>query len=316
MWSLFEKHHISGSYYAGNLPVLGYWGRRHAARIKPMEAWYAQCEAGTLPQVSYIDPFFTLGEEFGNDDHPHADIRLGQAFLSDVVETFVNSRHYQQGALVVTYDEWGGFYDHVDPPRIADHHGTPKDPGGKNDFAQVGFRVPTTIVSPWTATPGAVDHTLNDHASVVRFIADNWGLPHLTKRVQSTNSIERAFRGFKTFDPEPRFTPYVAPLSVAVDAAVHALVDVAKDEVNDPTKLPAIGKIPGTPAWPVPPVFPPEPPPPAPKSANTAEPADGLVKMLEMGWFEKHKIRTDYKLENSFAKSRPALLKEANAPRP
>ncbi len=316
VWSLFDQHHITGSYYIGNLPVLGYWGRRHVNRIKPLETWYAQCEAGTLPQVSYIDPFFTVGEEFGNDDHPHADIRLGQAFLSDVIETFVNSRHYQQGAMVVTYDEWGGFYDHVDPPRIADERGTPKDPGGQNDFAQVGFRVPSSIISPWTASPQAVDHTTYDHASVVRFIADNWGLPHLTRRVQSTNSIERAFKGFRRFNPEPQFTPYVAPLSVTVDAAGHSAKNFVEAEANDPTKLPFLGKIPGSPPWPLPPVFPPEPPPPAPKSAPKPEPIEGFEKALEMGWFEKHKIRTDYKLENSFAKSRPALLKEANAPRP
>ncbi len=314
VWDLFDKAGMSAGYYASNLPVLGYWGRRHVNRIKPIELWYEQCQAGVLPQVSYVDPFFTIGSEFGNDDHPHADIRLGQAFLSDIVETFTNSRHYQQGALVVTYDEWGGFWDHVDPPRIADDRGTPNDPGGKQDFAQIGFRIPSTIVSPWTAKPGAVDHNLYEHTSVVRFISDNWGLPHLTRRVKSTNSIEGAFGGFRRFNPEHTFVPYSAPLSVALDQGEHAVRNFVRDEANDPTKLPSVGKIPGTPPWPLPPVFPPEPPKPGPHAAAD-DPAEGLQEALEMGWFEKLKIRTDYKLEHSFAKSRPELLREANSKR-
>ena len=102
--------------------------------------------------------------------------------------------------MVVTYDEWGGFYDHVPPPRIADDRGTPNDPGGLEDFGQIGFRVPSTIISPWTRGSGAVDHTTYDHASVVRFIQDNWDLPNLTLRSASTNSIEHAFRGFQFRD--------------------------------------------------------------------------------------------------------------------
>lgn len=312
IWSLLDKANITGNYFVGNLPVLAYWGRRHLNRIRHVSDFYARCEAGLLPAVSFVDPFFSVGDSFGNDDHPHADIRLGQAFLSDITEAFTNSRHYRQGAMVITYDEWGGFYDHVDPPRIADDRGTPKDPGGKNDFAQIGFRVPSTIVSPWTKHKGSVDHTTYDHASVVRFITENWGLPYLTKRVRSTNTIEHAFGGFRRFDPEPSFVPYEAPLQLAVESGEYALKTFLRDSTADPTKLPEIGKIPGTPPWPLPPVIPPDPKPAPPH----AEEKEGFEKMLELGVFEKLKIRTDHKLEDSFAKSRTELLREANATRP
>src|SRR5690606_15809626 len=112
---------------------------------------------GQLPQVSFVDPFFTTPNGLANDDHPHAHLRLGQAFISDVVEAFVSSPHYQRGALVLTYDEWGGFWDHVPPPRGRDDRGTDHDPGGDDDFGQLGFRVPSTIVSPWTRG-ATVDH--------------------------------------------------------------------------------------------------------------------------------------------------------------
>jgi phospholipase C len=311
IWTLFDRYDMTAGCYASNLTELAYWGPRHAKRIRTMDSWYAQCDTGTLPQVSVLSPFFTVSE-FGADDHPHADIRLGQAFLSDVTEAFVNSRHYQQGALVVTYDEWGGFHDHVDPPRIADDRGTPNDPGGKDDFAQIGFRVPSTIVSPWTHNGGTVDHTLYEHASILRFISDNWNLPYLTKRVRSTNSIGRAFRGFRQFNPEHRFTPYEAPLSVTTDSAAYAAQKFLSDETTDPTRLPEVGKIPGSPDWPLPPLL----PPPSPSaSAHQPTGAEGLAELRDMGWFEKFKIPTDSKLEDAFLHSRPALIKEANAPK-
>jgi phospholipase C len=311
LWSLYDRYDMTAGYYAGSLADLGYWGPRHVNRIRTMETWYAQCAAGTLPQVSVLCPFVTLSDSFGCDDHPHADIRLGQAYLSDVTEAFVNSRHYEQGALVITYDEWGGFHDHVDPPRIPDDRGTPKDPGGKDDFAQIGFRVPSTIVSPWTHNGGTVDHTLYDHASIVRFITENWNLPYLTKRVRSTNSIEHAFRGFRHFNPEHKFAPYEAPLSVTTDSAGYAARKFLSDETTDPTKLPEVGKIPGTPPWPLPPLVP---PPPAPSSApHDRTGADGLAQLRDMGWFEKYKIKTDHRLADSFLHSRPELLRSCNA---
>jgi phospholipase C len=226
IWTLLEQHNVSSAYYFCNLPEILYWGDRHIAHARHISEYYAAAEAGVLPQVSFIDPWFIGPEGIANDDHPHADLRLGQAFLSDVVEAFVTSPLYRKGALVITYDEWGGFWDHVDPPRLADDRGTPDDPGGEEDFGQLGFRIPSTIVSPWTAKkpPGAgnrVDHTVYEHTSILRFISENWDLGYLNLRHRSTNSIEHAFRGFREFKPEAAFTPYEAPPDLLLEPTIE-----------------------------------------------------------------------------------------------
>ena len=74
---------------------------------------------GTLPHVSFVDPFFagSAGEGPGasGDEHPHGDVRTGQAFMADVVHAFMESPQWKRGALFIVYDEWGGFFDHVAP---------------------------------------------------------------------------------------------------------------------------------------------------------------------------------------------------------
>ena len=279
MWDLYDRFNVSAANYFCNLPELAYWGARHVNRMRHISHYFEACETGTLPQVSFVNPFYNMNQ-FGNDDHPSSDIRLGQAFLSDVTEAFMNSRHYKQGALIVTYDEWGGFFDHVPPPRLPDDRATNNNPGGPDDFGQLGFRVPSSIVSPWTHRPGAVDHTLYEHTSINKFIADNWNLPYLTKRVRNTNSIEHAFGGFRNFSSEPHFAPYDAPLKAWTGAATAALAGTVTN--------------PGVPfSTPVP---------------TTPVDLSGVRKLQDIGWFDKFKIRTDWKFEDSFMKSRPELL--------
>jgi phospholipase C len=261
IWTVLENGGVSSAYYFSNIPEILEWGDRHIAHARHVSDFYAACAAGTLPAVSFVDPWFIAPEGLSNDDHPHADIRLGQTFISDVVEAFTSSSAYQAGALVVTYDEWGGFWDHVDPPRIADDRATPADPGGEDDFGQLGFRIPTSIVSPWTRG-NTVDHTTYDHTSTLRFICDNWGLPYLDlKRLHGTNSIGGAFAGFATHVPEVEFTPYAAPPEVA---AAPYTGDTA--------------------------------------AATTA--VSDLHGLVETGWLDQFPIRTDWRFEDSFLRSR------------
>jgi phospholipase C len=216
IWTHFTAFGVDAAYYFSNLPELAFWGPRHLHHCRHVSEYFAQAATGTLPQVSFIDPWFVADGLPGNDDHPHADIRLGQAFLSDIVQAFLESPAYEKGALVVTYDEWGGFWEHVDPPRLPDERATDADPGGDNDFGQLGFRIPSTIVSPWTRNTNGhrVDHNTYEHTSIIKFIADNWGLPYLTERQAHTTSIEQAFRSFRRFDMDAPFEPY--PLDPAL----------------------------------------------------------------------------------------------------
>lgn len=283
IWTLADTYGVSARYYYSNLPQILFWGERHLSHASPVAEFYAAAAAGTLPQISIIDPWFIGPNGIANDDHPHADIRLGQAFLSDIVEAFGSSPCYRKGALVVTYDEWGGFWDHVDPPQLPDDRATPADPGGQDDFGQVGFRIPTAIMSPWTRTrPGKtsrVDHNVYEHSSVLRFASENWGLPLLTKRHASTTSLGKAFRGFRTFDPDPSFVPYEAPANLVVEPFVE-------DPAGQLEALPV---------------------PIAAPASTPIEPSD-LHRLAELGWFEHFGVNTDLRFEDSFLRSRPDLL--------
>jgi len=100
---------------------------------------------GTLPQVSWIDPNFvdlSVLETNSNDDHPPSDIRSGQSFVLDVYEALLRSPAWENTLLIVTYDEHGGFYDHVPPPSL------PADDEARPEFTTYGVRVPALIVGP------------------------------------------------------------------------------------------------------------------------------------------------------------------------
>jgi phospholipase C len=144
-----------------------------------------------LPNIVYVDPAFRDGSG-GNgvsaDDHPHGDIRLGQAFASDVVHAFIESPQWNRGALFVVYDEWGGFFDHVAPPRVPDARAS-RDPF--EDWGQLGFRIPAMAISPY-ARRGTVSHLTAAFESILKLISYRFGLGYLTTRHRYATNIARA----------------------------------------------------------------------------------------------------------------------------
>jgi phospholipase C len=179
IWDRLAGHDISRTYYFSDLPFLGLWGEKYLPISKPISTFAADAAAGLLPQFSYLDPLF-IGEDQGgtNDDHPHADIRRGQAFLSQIVQAVTHSPKWKNTVLIVTYDEWGGFFDHVPPPRFKDDYVTYP---GEVDHAQAGFRVPAFVLSPF-ARRGVVDHGVHEHTSILKFVEWRFGLQHLSAR--------------------------------------------------------------------------------------------------------------------------------------
>jgi phospholipase C len=137
-----------------------------------------------LADVSIIDPNFIIKnfDKAGvddNDEHPPSNIQKGQAFVAGVVRTLMsNPRVWRKSVLFITYDEHGGLYDHVPPPPAC-------EPGGPNSsgqkFDRYGVRVPLIVVSPF-AKKHYVSHHVADHTSIVRFIANRFGLGALTRR--------------------------------------------------------------------------------------------------------------------------------------
>lgn len=158
---------VDAAYFSVDLPAIALWGPRMIPFAEHIEQYFARAAAGTLPKVVFLDPGFTTG--LRTDDHPYADIRAGQKLVLDYLKAFRDSPHWQRGAFFVTYDEWGGFFDHVAPLRLPDDRATPADPGGEDDFGQAGFRVPTLMASPY-ALEGYVDHRVYDHTSILRFL--------------------------------------------------------------------------------------------------------------------------------------------------
>src|SRR5262249_27569408 len=149
------------------VPITALWGRKYRAISTHVTQFLADCRAGTLPHVAYVDPKFinnTAGTSW--DDHPHADIRNGQAFLATIYHAVVSIAPWPHTILVINYDEWGGFFDHV-PPSAAPIPESDQQAGNEDGLR--GFRVPLFIISPWTPR-GTVGHGLYDHTSVLRMI--------------------------------------------------------------------------------------------------------------------------------------------------
>jgi phospholipase C len=212
IWDRLAAAGVSSRYYFSDVPFLALWGQKYLPVSSPVERFYADAASGTLPAFSYVDPYF-LGEDQGgsNDDHPHADIHRGQAFLSLVAKTLMSGPAWSKTALVITYDEWGGFFDHVKPPRLPDNHDT--GPHGKDDHAQAGFRVPTFLVSPWSR-PGHVGHNFYDHTSILKMVEWRFGLAPLTKRDKAARNLAESL-DFRTARPAP-------DLPVVLDPGPHA----------------------------------------------------------------------------------------------
>ena len=149
-----------------------------AKHIVPLSQYYKDLHNGTLPAVSYIAPS-------GASEHPPGSVQSGMRFVRTVINNLVASPYWTSSAFLLSYDDWGGWYDHVRPPQI--------------DGFGYGFRVPALLVSPY-ARHGYVDHTTLDFTSGLKFIEENWGLAPLTRRDATATSIAGAF----DFNQTPR----------------------------------------------------------------------------------------------------------------
>ncbi len=189
---------VSNRYFYTDIPVSALWGAPGLARSGQVEEYYTRCAAGTLPAVSFVDPSFN-GEEEGTsgDEHPHGDVRVGQAFMSDVVHAFLESPQFARGALFIVYDEWGGFFDHVRPPRVPDVRSSASI---SEDFGQMGMRIPAVLVSPY-AKRNHVDHNIYGFESILALIRYRFGLSPLTTRDRYARNIVRSF----DFESKPNY---------------------------------------------------------------------------------------------------------------
>ena len=180
IWDRLKDAGLTGRYYFSDVPFTALWYDKYLDISAPYAQFLTDAAAGQLPAVSFVDPRFQ-DESSGtsSDDHPHADIRAGETFLAEVYDAVTSSPNWPNTLLVVNFDEWGGFYDHVAPSTA---------PDVSSDTALRGFRVPALVVSP-RARRGAVAHSTYDHTSVLRAIEWRWGLPALTPRDANARNI-------------------------------------------------------------------------------------------------------------------------------
>jgi len=140
--------------------------------VVPNTRFSIDVQNGRLPQVSWLTPPVPLS------DHPPHSICDGQNWLVDTLNTLMRSKYWSSTAVVVTWDDFGGFYDHVPPPHL--------------DLYGLGPRVPAMVISPW-ARRGLIDHDQMDFASVLKFIETIFDLPSLTDRDAKANDMLSAF---------------------------------------------------------------------------------------------------------------------------
>jgi phospholipase C len=204
IFNLMSQAGISNHYYFTDIPFSALWGEAGLSRSSQVQQFYEQAATGTLPALSFVDPSFQ-GEDQGTsgDEHPLADVRVGQAFMADIVHAVMESPQWPNIALFCVYDEWGGFFDHVVPPRVPDLRSSANL---ADDFGQMGFRVPAVLVSPY-ARRGYVDHSIYGFESILKMIRYRFGLPPLTPRDLFANNIAAAF----DFESKPRLEPPQLP---------------------------------------------------------------------------------------------------------
>jgi phospholipase C len=183
---------VTARYYAFDQPFAALYGSRAAPWIHRTEDYLADCEAGTLPNIAFVDPPFLDGgggDGLSGDEHPHGDIRIGQAFMAQMTHAFLNSPQFRRGAMFINYDEWGGFFDHVRPPFVPDSRQSKKL---SKTFGLTGFRIPGVAVSPY-ARRGHVSHAKLTHESILKLISHRFGLGYLNLRHQYASQIGRTF---------------------------------------------------------------------------------------------------------------------------
>jgi phospholipase C len=158
-----------------------------AAHAKPIDEFFSDAQAGTLPSFSLLDPDYSSQSQ----ENPQ-NIVVGEAFLARVVNAVGRSPRWRNTLLIVTYDEHGGYYDHVPPPAALAPDAVPPvvQPGEStyDGFHRYGFRVPSVVIGPY-AKRGYVSHVLYDHTSILAFLERKWNLKALTYRDANANDI-------------------------------------------------------------------------------------------------------------------------------
>jgi phospholipase C len=168
---------VGWKYYYMDIPVLAIVDTLDSeGRLFLFEDFLRDAMTGNLAPVTYIDPGFGY-----NDDHPPHHPIYGQQFIASVYNALAAGPLWDHCLLVVTYDENGGFYDHVPPPTTVDDFAS-------TGFDQMGFRVPTLVAGPYVKQ-NYVSSVTMDHCSVLKHMQNHFGFEALNQRVSAANDL-------------------------------------------------------------------------------------------------------------------------------
>ena len=200
---------------------------KYPGNIVPVQDFLTDLANDTLPAVSYIEPGYNSGldEHPGLDDNvPGANVQVGAQFVSSLIDALMRSSSWKDSAFILTYDESGGFFDHVPPqPAVSPDGIKPIDllpgppPNGPDlcvvgtgptcDFVYTGYRVPLIVISPF-AKKNYVSHTVADYTAWLKLVETRFGLPSLTKR----DAAQMDMTEFFDFQNVPWKTPPSPPV--------------------------------------------------------------------------------------------------------
>lgn len=195
-WKIYVSDYKNGSpvtYFS----MFTYDRAPHTANVVPISQYFSDVSAGKLPDVAMIEG----GYATGRDEHPSdydtpvtGNIQVGSKYVSGIINALMRSPSWKSSVFILSFDEGGGFYDHVPPQPAVSPDGIPPQDlragdvctsGGQNspvcDFQHTGFRVPLLVISPFTRK-NYVSHTVADYTAILKFIETRFGLPNLTAR--------------------------------------------------------------------------------------------------------------------------------------
>jgi phospholipase C len=203
---------LTGAYYFHSEPMSGLFrSDRYDEITYPVSQFYDDAAAGKLANVVFVDPEFgTLPELRGtsNDFHPWGSLPAGENFVRTVHEALATSPQWPRMVVVLNFDEHGGFFDHVAPPRVRDDTTFSGD-GPFPDVQQLGFRVPAVAMGPF-ASRRIVSSGPYEHCSILKMIEWRWGLEPMTTRDRYATNLAEAL------DFSQRRAPAVLPDAHAV----------------------------------------------------------------------------------------------------
>jgi phospholipase C len=221
IFDVLSAHSINWCDYFTDLPMTSVIPSvilKHANHHAPIAKFFHDCQAGSLPAVSFVDPAIgvlseigkplkslpaivqdalsVLGADFEREDPAETqedpqDMYWGEAWAARLIQAVLDSKTWERTLLIYIYDEHGGYYDHVNPPAAPPPDAIPPrlrpgDPPGAYDV--YGPRVPAVVVSPYSAA-GGVTNVVHDHTSVLATIEAKWNLPALTDRDANAHDV-------------------------------------------------------------------------------------------------------------------------------